>query len=460
MADEGPNYPGTVATQSVSPEDDQDWSDPDNVKADDGSIAGVDASAGTIISYQLKATNFGFSLPVGATIDGIVVEIERHEVHAGADVTDYRVQLLYSTLIGDNKASASEWPTSPAVETYGGASDTWGATLNRNMINSSLFGVVLSVNATSAPGTPEAQVDFIRMTVYYSVGLQTITMTSLIATGEAIHAPVVAGPVTMQLIATGASINAPQLDFTLYPTAVATEEAIHAPQVNLSLALLAAIATGEAIYAPSLGMWIEPGNIATAEAIYEAIVAGPISADYIATTEVLYAPQLNLKVEMVAIATEEDVKQPQINFTIFSAQIPTGEAIYEPIVAGPIIMAAIPTSEAIYEPQINLTIFPLRIETEEAVYAPDVILAIFAPAGLEYIVELHDSSGDLVAVLERASSIAWTRTINEAPLLSFVMPADDSKIASISRNDEIWLRNYYTGEVLGKFLIYLEKDSR
>lgn len=44
-------------------------------------------------------------------------------------------------LLGNNKAVAGVWPTSFAIATYGGAADTWGASLTYGLVNSSDFGV-------------------------------------------------------------------------------------------------------------------------------------------------------------------------------------------------------------------------------------------------------------------------------------------------------------------------------
>ena len=172
MADTGATYPGTASTQAVSPEDDIDWQFPDRIKADDGNYARLyHYGTGSGYSYRLKATNFGFSLPTGATIDGIKVEIERKESVEDFNVYDYRVQLLDAdgNLIGDNKKDASEWTTYWFIRTYGGATDKWNASPTKAMVENANFGVVLSAsyNNTSGYGR-DAQVDFIRITIYYT----------------------------------------------------------------------------------------------------------------------------------------------------------------------------------------------------------------------------------------------------------------------------------------------------
>jgi hypothetical protein len=57
------------------------WTNPTNAGASDNSYAtiGTSGRCGVFTGHYLKATNFGFSIPVGATITGILVEIERKQ---------------------------------------------------------------------------------------------------------------------------------------------------------------------------------------------------------------------------------------------------------------------------------------------------------------------------------------------------------------------------------------------
>jgi hypothetical protein len=52
------------------------WILPDRAKAHDTLRTSADID-GLKTSHYLKATNFGFSIPAGAIINGIVVEIEK-----------------------------------------------------------------------------------------------------------------------------------------------------------------------------------------------------------------------------------------------------------------------------------------------------------------------------------------------------------------------------------------------
>lgn len=81
-------------------------------------------------------------------------------------------------------------------------------------------------------------------------------------------------------------------------------------------------------------------------------------------------------------------------------------------------------------------------------------------AARKYIIELHSSDLKLIAVLENAFNISYTEAINEAPTISFNLPADDAKAAYITKANEIWLRDYDTGTIINKFGLTLEKDVR
>lgn len=171
MASQGPNYGGSITTAAVGSENAEDWVNPSNAGADDGSEASITAATfdSPDVSYWLWATNFGFSVPAGATINGLQVEIKRR-CSAGAAV-DNRVS-FYDTSVGntnlsDNKFSGTAWPASSTVATYGGPTDTWNiAGIDATFVNQADFGLVLSVKANAAD--TDVHVDYMRVTVFYT----------------------------------------------------------------------------------------------------------------------------------------------------------------------------------------------------------------------------------------------------------------------------------------------------
>lgn len=170
MASQGPNVPGTVTQSGNAPENAEAWVNPNNLLADDGTETTITAATfdSPDISNRIAPHNFGFSIPATATIDGIVVDIERR-CGAGS-ASDNRVQLRKTAAggpIGTNKAdTALAWPASLTVKTYGGAADSWGASWTPAEVNATEFGVVISVQADSA--NTDVQMDVVKVTVHYT----------------------------------------------------------------------------------------------------------------------------------------------------------------------------------------------------------------------------------------------------------------------------------------------------
>ena len=121
-------------------------------------------SPGGLATQYLAATNFGFSIPAGAVIDGIAVAIERQS--SGGTIEDSSVLIVKSgTLTGMDHALPGTWPTMDAVANYGGTTDLWGETWTEADINAANFGVGISV----IDNVDAAGVDAISITVTYSL---------------------------------------------------------------------------------------------------------------------------------------------------------------------------------------------------------------------------------------------------------------------------------------------------
>lgn len=123
-------------------------------------------------SDYLEVTAFGFgTVPTSAQIDGVEVSIKRRGplIAGGAGtVRDATVQLLVAgSPTGDNKAdTASDWPETDTVKSYGGAADGWSASLTPAQLKTNDFGVRIAV--TGAQGIETAEIDSVTMTVYYN----------------------------------------------------------------------------------------------------------------------------------------------------------------------------------------------------------------------------------------------------------------------------------------------------
>ena len=173
MADTGIKYPATVSTVQETG-DDNDWTTPAEVVSDNGVYGNITAASfdANDLSYLLKATNCSMGVPSGATIDGILAEIERH--YAAGTVADEDVCLTKdgSARVGDDKSTAAAFPTADAITSFGGATDLWGTTWTEAEVNATTFGVLYKMKATGA--NADGFVDFIRITVYYTAGLTAV----------------------------------------------------------------------------------------------------------------------------------------------------------------------------------------------------------------------------------------------------------------------------------------------
>ncbi|UCH81010.1 MAG: hypothetical protein JSW20_14945, partial [Nitrospiraceae bacterium] len=162
----GPNNPSS-SVDDGSNGGTQSWISPENAGAQDNSYASRN-NLQNETTYYLNATGYGFVIPVGSTINGILVEVDRYAADASA-INDAEVKIVKGGVVGSqNKAAGGFWPTSDtdSYQAYGGSSDLWGETWTVADINSANFGVVLSATAGGTKTTP--YVDHIRITVYYT----------------------------------------------------------------------------------------------------------------------------------------------------------------------------------------------------------------------------------------------------------------------------------------------------
>jgi len=160
--------PGTVATSSAVGT--ITWTNPANAKAAD-SVYASSSITYNATSYYLLATNFGFNIPTGSTINGISARVKRYSGSA-TYIKDAYVQLIKGGVVQTtNKAVTTGWPTSNTYSaTYGGAADLWSGTWTPADINASNFGIAIAAkNTKTTSGTYIAYVDHIELTISYTL---------------------------------------------------------------------------------------------------------------------------------------------------------------------------------------------------------------------------------------------------------------------------------------------------
>jgi len=145
------------------------WTDPDNAKVSDDVYAY--ASGSGITSHYLKATNFGFAIPTGAIISGILIEVEKYAAGATTDIKDSAIKIVKAdgSIGTTNKANTTtQWPTTEAYISHGSSTDLWGEIWTAENINDADFGLVISTIHGAVGNKQYANVDHIRITVYYT----------------------------------------------------------------------------------------------------------------------------------------------------------------------------------------------------------------------------------------------------------------------------------------------------
>jgi hypothetical protein len=169
-----PNSPSSSSEEVLGT---QDWEDISNIQTQDSNEAWTQFGPledGNDISYYIKATNFGFTIPTDKKILGIKVEIRINQEEGLSDeqVIDHQVRIIKNNTIRTaNRATFSFLPTSYSYEEYGGETDLWGQRWDADDINSSTFGVAFAfrgiLNGGASLEDLVVNIDHVRITIYY-----------------------------------------------------------------------------------------------------------------------------------------------------------------------------------------------------------------------------------------------------------------------------------------------------
>jgi hypothetical protein len=159
---EGPRQGGAAA--SVARASGVAWQTTANALAADDAVASV-VLDGAESSEELRITGFKLGIPATAKIVGVGIELKRQ---AEGGVLDGAMTLLVPGQTTATRNYGPTWPTKIiGTHTYGGATETWGATLTAEAVNSPDFGASLWVKRDPASATATAKVDAIRITIHY-----------------------------------------------------------------------------------------------------------------------------------------------------------------------------------------------------------------------------------------------------------------------------------------------------
>jgi len=149
------------------------WSNHQNAMLPDNMFANCQLNAypncfmsGCYYSRALQSTDFGFSLPGAAIIQGIKAEVLRNASNAGT-VYDSLVMLMRGGFrTGGSRAQIISFPTVASYLTYGDSTDLWDTVWTAADINNPSFGFYFKP-LNKNPNVVTAGVDHIQLTVYY-----------------------------------------------------------------------------------------------------------------------------------------------------------------------------------------------------------------------------------------------------------------------------------------------------
>lgn len=172
-ASQGPQSPASVGSINYNANPSAPgWDNSQNARVDDTVHAEVYLEAPALTGPEwLTGTGFGFSIPTGATINGIEVAVKHAAITLPGEqvvTTLYLIEDL-TTLGAAARDATYEYTSDDQTHVYGGPTDLWGDSWTAERINASGFGAAVSANNIDSTDT-NYYVDHMTITVYYTGG--------------------------------------------------------------------------------------------------------------------------------------------------------------------------------------------------------------------------------------------------------------------------------------------------
>jgi hypothetical protein len=144
------------------------WANPNRANLSDDLHARVQLANGEVSKY-LEVSDYGYVIPVGATIDGIQVSVEGYQESFLADFADASIVLMKNGMpVGIDHAGTGYYDDKDYVNIYGSSTDLWGETWTPADIMNPGFGVLYAVKRNSGTGSFYMFVDYVEVTVFFS----------------------------------------------------------------------------------------------------------------------------------------------------------------------------------------------------------------------------------------------------------------------------------------------------
>lgn len=122
-------------------------------------------------SNYLYGSWYNFSIPAGATINGILVEIQESTPYWESIASEYSVRLVKAgTVVGNDYQNWGSlfFPKTSTYVSHWWATDLWGTTWTPSDINNGWFGIAFAAKwRATTPRT--TQIDTMRITIFYTV---------------------------------------------------------------------------------------------------------------------------------------------------------------------------------------------------------------------------------------------------------------------------------------------------
>ena len=168
---------GEIVTASSTGGGTEDWSNVSNIRASDNAYMtrAAPAAANTYDSQELSLKGFGFAIPAGSVIIGILATIEAKissttgVTTSGFNGTGYVRLYLGDTAVSAAKTNSSNLTTSDASYTFGGAGDVWDADIDVATVTDETFSLRIRASTvrSGAGGAATISIDAVTITVTY-----------------------------------------------------------------------------------------------------------------------------------------------------------------------------------------------------------------------------------------------------------------------------------------------------
>jgi hypothetical protein len=173
QSSQGPNSAGYASQPPCGFCQQAPWTDVENVYASDSVFAvchladyGTVFEDGAYFTVPMFVGQFGFNVPSTATINGLIIEIEK-KAESNNTIMDSVVQLFYGSSMGSNLALTEKWHKPKAYSIYGDTTSLWGASLTPAIVNDPNFGIHI-IPLNTSPNFRYGYIDHVRATVFYT----------------------------------------------------------------------------------------------------------------------------------------------------------------------------------------------------------------------------------------------------------------------------------------------------